>query len=137
MREFFVSLCLILVTFGASALIKNGGALSKMTGFVFALAVICSVMSAFNVSEVQDIKLNFDSGEIYASASLSSEAFKMALEDMLTKEGIEFGEIMLHSSKNEDGSISIEKIRVKGVTDKDRTAEFIKENTGIEKIEVS
>lgn len=137
MREFFVSLCLILVTFGASALIKNGGALSKMTGFVFALAVICSVMSAFNVSEVQDIKLNFDSGEIYASASLSSEAFKMALEDMLTKEGIEFGEIMLHSSKNEDGSISIEKIRVKGVTDKDRTAEFIRENTGIEKIEVS
>lgn len=137
MREFFVSLCLILITFGASALIKNGGALSKMTGFVFALAVICSVMSAFNVSEVQDIKLNFDSGEIYASASLSSEAFKMALEDMLTKEGINFSEIMLHSSKNEDGSISIEKIRVKGVTDKDRTAEFIGENTGIEKIEVS
>lgn len=136
MRDFFVGLCLILVIFGASALMKNDGALSKMTGFVFAVAIICSVISTFDTAQLQDINLNFDKGEIYAS-SLSDEAFKMALEDMLTKKGIDFSEIMLFSSKNEDGSISIEKIKVKGVTDKAGTEEFIRENTGVEKIEVS
>ncbi|MEE0839237.1 MAG: hypothetical protein U0L72_01640 [Acutalibacteraceae bacterium] len=137
MKDFFVSLCLILVAFGAAAFIKNGGALSKMTGFVFAVAVICSVIGTLDLSEVQDIKFNLDSEGIYASADLSSEAFKTAIENMLKTEGIDFEEIMLFSSKNSDGSINIEKIRVKGVTDKERTAEFIRENTGIEKIEVS
>ncbi len=137
MKDFFVSLCLILIAFGAAAFIKNGGALSKMTGFVFAVAVICSVIGAFDLSEVQDIKFNLDSEGIYASASLSSEAFKIAIENMLKTEGIDFEEITLFSSKNSDGSISIEKIRIKGTKDTDRTKEFIKENTGIEKIEVS
>ena len=55
MKNFFVALCVCLVCFGSSSLIKNGGQTSKMTGFVFVLALILSLLCA-----VPYISLNID-----------------------------------------------------------------------------
>ncbi|MEE0947036.1 MAG: hypothetical protein U0M42_09475 [Acutalibacteraceae bacterium] len=137
MKNFFTSLCFILVAVGSASFVKNTGELKKITSFVFAVTVICSVMSVLSKSEIKQFDFNTDYTDAAVSFSASEEAFVLALEKMLEDREIQFDEIRVSSSKREDMSINIEKIYVKGVKDKEAAFDIIKENTGIEEIEVS
>lgn len=108
-----------------------------MSRFVFAVAVFCSVISTVPFLDIDSISFSIPANVQYSNSSLSESAFEQVLGEMLKKEGIEFKDITVYSSKNEDKSINIEEIRVKGVADKQRAEDFIRTNTGVEKIEVS
>ena len=137
MKNFFVALCFCLIIVGSISFIKNNGQTAKMTGFVLVLALLLSLLSSLPY-----ISLNTDLKREIAvfknvDNSFSESAFKKAIELMLEKEGIEFKDIEIFSSKNRTGSINIEKIKINGVKEKEKTESFIKENTGIKEVEVS
>lgn len=137
MKNFFIALCFCLIIVGSISFIKNSGQSAKMTGFVLVLALLLSLLSSLPY-----ISLNTDLKREIAvfknvDNSLSEAAFKEAIELMLKNKGIEFKDIEIFSSKNSEAGINIEKIKINGVKEKEKTESFIKENTGIEEVEVS
>lgn len=132
-----MALCVCLIIVGSVSFIKNSGQTAKMTGFVLVLALLSSLLSSVPyISLNVDLKREIDLSQ-NVDNSLSESAFKEAIALMLKKEGIEFKDIEIFSSKNKAGSINIEKIKVNGVKETEKTESFIKENTGIKEVEVS
>lgn len=136
MKAFFSGVCVVCIAFGAISMLKSKGQLSKMVSFVFAVTFLLSLVSAFTGFSF-NVDLSLDSTKVAGQSNISEEAFALALSDMLRKEGIECKEINIDSSINEDGSISIEKIEVQTDLEKEKAISIIKENTGIENVEVT
>lgn len=136
MKAFFSCVCVICIAFGAISMVKSKGELSKMVNFVFAITFLLSLISAFTGFDY-NIDLSIDSTSVATQSNLSKEAFAIAIRDMLLNEGVECKEINIDSSINEDGSISIEKIEVETEFEKEKVISIIKENTGLENIEVT
>ena len=107
-----------------------------MVSFVFAVTFLLSLVSAFTGFSF-NVDLTPSNTERVVHSGISEEAFALALSDMLRKEGIECKEINIDSSINEDGSISIERIEVETDLEKEKAISIIKENTGIENVEVT
>jgi|GEM_PF-4051236 len=131
-----MSLCIILVSYGSAAFIKNSGETAKMTRFVFAVTLLCSLLSGLPSISFIDIPFSMSSQD-YTNYNLSEAAFTGTVEQMLKKEETEFKKVSISYSQNEDGSINIEKIRVTGAKEPEKVKKIISENTGIEQIEVS
>ncbi len=70
------------------------------------------------------------------AGELNSLAFRLALEDMLTKKGIKFEKITVGSSENGQNGIIIDEITVYGVNERAECENFIKENTGVDRVTV-
>ncbi len=137
MKNFFMSLCLVLIAYGSAGFIKNGGKTAKMTHFVFALCVLCSLVSIIPTIDLSMPSFEKSDTAQFTNAELSGEVFKETVKNLLRSHSITFNKIDIISSKNDDGSITIDKIMVRGTSDPQKATEILKSNTGIEQIEVS
>lgn len=132
-----MSLCRVLIAYGGAGFIKNSGKTAKMTHFVFALCVLCSLVSIIPTIDLSMPSFEKSDTAQFTNAELSGEVFKETVKNLLRSHSITFNKIDIISSKNDDGSITIDKIMVRGTSDPQKATEILKSNTGIEQIEVS
>ncbi len=137
MKNFFMSLCAVLISYGCAGFIKNSGKTAKMTHFIFALCVICSFISLLPRVDLALPTFSSSGTAEYTNTELSEEVFTKTLENLLSGQSITFEKIEVTSSKNKDGSITINKIRVQGASDSEKAKEILKENTSVAQIEVN
>ena len=137
MKRFFISLCLVLVAYGCAGFIKNSGKTAKMTRLVFALSVLCSLISILPTISLDFPSFNSVNEAEYTNTELSEEVFKETVARLLQSENITYSKIQIISSKNEDKSINIDKIKISGASDPNKAREVLEQNIKIERIEVS
>lgn len=127
----------MLVAYGCAGFIKNSGKTAKMTRLVFALSVLCSLISVLPTISLDFPSFNSVSEAEYTNTELSEEVFKETVARLLQSENITYSKIQIISSKNEDKSINIDKIKISGASDPNKAREVLEQNIKIERIEVS
>ena len=115
-REIALSFCASAV-FCAGAGMLGGGAIQKSGRYIFALIMLCSVVAAIASADI-----NFDffeHGQYEAAENASTEelsgfAAESLVADFLDKRGLKYEKIEAKVTKNGDGDIIINELKISG-----------------------
>ncbi len=140
MKEFkslILSFCIASIVFGLIFMLTPSGKLQKNVRFNF--AVIFLSILFFSVSSIFNIDFNFKKSEAlslsYTENIIKAQA-EMVCHAALEENGYSAEEINIYTNKNEDGSISIKRIRAKTKDDTEKVKSAITAVIKTDSIEV-
>lgn len=112
--SFIMAFCVCLVLLGFLYILCPSGSMSKPVKHVFCLCFICCMLSCgAGLKSIDFSEFSFDdSKQQIITEEMSAETARQVFASALTKSGIDFKKITVHTNKLDDGSISISKVAV-------------------------
>ncbi len=112
LSSFITAFCVCLVLLGFLYILCPGGSMSKPIKYVFCLCFICCMLSSTALLKNVDFsEVSFDNSEHQIiTEEMSANTARQVFASALTKSGIDFEKITVHTNKMNDGSISIIKV---------------------------
>lgn len=136
MKAFVTGVCVIGAAYSFISFFSDDKGAGKMVKFTSSVCFLISLLSLLFSLEISDVSVRIDEENQPDYALVSSQAFKMAIEDMLDKKGIKYEKITVISSENGQNGIIINEITVYGAENTAECEKIIRDNTGVERVTV-
>ncbi len=115
------SFCASCVFIGALFMLCPEGNISKSVKYVLSLVFLVTVISAAGIGVKNfNIDFDFESVPTVSTEQMDNLSIKLAFEEVLRKNGINFEEITVFTDKLETDSISINKVIIRSDCEKEK-----------------